>query len=117
MLRDSENNRLFRRVEIKVVYPPDIFKPKKFTYKAVGKNRAYGPDGIDLILMNTADRLDQLYPWWEFEMVPLAPRGRVASYVFKVTGVRAIPPSPEEQATSVTALEPTPITNTTTEEQ
>ena len=108
MLRDAQNNRLFRRIEIKVIYPPDIFPSKKFTYKAQGKNRAYGPDGIDQILMHTTDQLDQLYPWWDFAVVPLAPRGRVASYVFKVVGLRAIPPSQEEQAAKIDALVPAP---------
>ena len=108
MLRDAKGDRLYRRVEVRVVYPPDVFPAKKFVYKAEGSRRAYAPEGIDSILDHTADQLDTLYPWWDFEMVPLAPRGRVASYVFKVVGVRAIPPSPEEQSAKVDELAPAP---------
>jgi hypothetical protein len=93
MLRDAEGNRLYRRIEVKIAYPPDVFPKKTLIYRAQGARKAYGPEGIDGILMSVTDQLDQLYPWWEFEMVPLAPRGRVASYVFKVVGTKAITPA------------------------
>lgn len=90
MLRDKENNRLFRRVEIKVIFSDNSLPVKKLAYKAQGSRQAYGPEGIDAMLMNVADQLDQLYPWWEFKMIPLAPRGRVACYAFSVVGPRLI---------------------------
>ena len=92
MLQDAKGNRLFRKVEIKIVFPsgPDghaIFPVKRLTQRAEPK-KGFGPDGIDDLLMQTADQLDTLYPWWQFRFVELAPVGRTASYVFTVVGYR-----------------------------
>lgn len=95
-LRDADGNRLFRRVEVNIIFPPDIFPVKRLMYKAEGARKAYGPDGIDQILMNIADQLDSLYPWWEFRMIPLAPLGRVARYTFTVVGIREMAPDPPQ---------------------
>lgn len=88
MLRDNEGNRLFRKVIVRIVFPDAIFPPKNFVQHA-GPHQGFNPNGIDEILMNIADRLDQLYPWWEFRVVELAPEGRTAKYVFTFAGYRS----------------------------
>lgn len=87
MLRDSKGNRLFRRVDIRIVFPDGIFPDKKLSQHAE-PHKGFGPDGIDDLLMQTADQLDTLYPWWQFRFVELAPVGRTASYVFTFAGYR-----------------------------
>jgi hypothetical protein len=92
MLRDKVGNRLYRRVEIKVVFPKDTgLKPNSMRQKA-GPHQGFNSDGIDEMLMNVADRLDELYPWWEFKMVPVTAPSRTAKFVFAVAGYRAVPP-------------------------
>jgi hypothetical protein len=88
MLRDKTGNRLFRKVWIKVVYPDAIFPPKIQTQHA-GPHQGFGPEGIDDILMQTADKLEELFPYWEFKMSELAPQGRTARYVFTFAGYSA----------------------------
>lgn len=88
MLRDLKGNRLFRKVEVRIVFPDEIFPVKKMTQHA-GPHQGFGAEGIDDLLMRTVDQLDTLYPWWEFKMVELAPVGRTARYVFTFAGYRA----------------------------
>jgi hypothetical protein len=92
MLRDKVGNRLYRRVEIKVVFPKDTgLKPNTMRQKS-GPHQGFNSDGIDEMLMNVADRLDELYPWWEFKMVSVTAPPRTAKFVFAVAGYRAMPP-------------------------
>lgn len=101
MLRDKTGNRLFRRVDIKIVFPDNIFPDKKLSQRA-GPHQGFSPDGIDEILMNTADQLDTLYPWWDFKPIELASTGRTASFVFTFVGYRAAitqAPTKEESST------------------
>ena len=88
MLQDKAGNRLYRKVDIKIVFPDNIVPVKRLTSRAEPK-KGFGPNGIDDLLMQTADQLDTLYPWWDFKMVELAPVGRTASYVFTLAGYRA----------------------------
>jgi hypothetical protein len=88
MLRDAKGNRLFRKVWIKIIYPDAIFPPKIQTVHA-GPKQGYGPEGIDEMLMQTADKLEELFPYWEFKMSELAPQGRTARYVFSFAGYSA----------------------------
>ena len=85
MLRDAKGNRLFRKVWIKIVYPDAIFPPKIQTQHA-GPHQGFGPEGIDYILMQVADQLETLFPYWDFKMAELAPQGRTARYVFTFAG-------------------------------
>jgi len=87
MLRDTKGNRLYRRIDIKIIFPPDVLPVKKISQRAEA-HKGFGPSGIDDILMQVTDQLDTLYPWWQFEMVPLAPSGRTTSFVFKFVGYR-----------------------------
>lgn len=89
MMKDKAGNRLFRKVTVKIVYPDAIFPTKTFVQHA-GPKQGFNPDGIDDILMQTATRLDELYPWWEFKYVELAPQGRTARFVFTFAGYRAM---------------------------
>ena len=41
------------------------------------------------MLMEVADQLDTLYPWWNFSYVELKPVGRTARFVFTFAGYRA----------------------------
>src|ERR1700676_2498843 len=88
MLRDAKLNRLYRTVLIKIIFPPDIFPPKTITYHAE-PHQGYGPEAIDDILMKTADKLDEQFPYWEFKVIPLAAHGRRISYVLAFAGYRA----------------------------
>lgn len=99
MLRDKDGNRLFRKIEMKIIFPDNILPPKKVSQHAEAR-KGFGPAGIDDSLMQITDRLDTLYPWWEFKMTPLSPVGRTARYVFTFAGYRAgafpgaMPPEP-----------------------
>lgn len=88
MLKDKDGSRLFRKVLIKVVFPDAIFPPKTFVQHA-GPHQGYGSAGVDAMLMQIADHLDTLYPFWEFRAVELKPEGRTAKYVFTFAGYRS----------------------------
>jgi hypothetical protein len=88
MRRDKDMNRLYKRVWVKIVYPDAIFPPKVMTQRA-GPKQGFGPDGIDDLLMQTADKLENLFPYWEFQMIELAPQGQTARFVFTFAGYRA----------------------------
>ena len=94
MLRDKFGNRLFRKVTVKIVYPENLF-PEKTYIQHAGPKQGFNPEGIDEILMQTATRLDDLYPWWEFSYAELTPVGRTARFVFTFAKYRAITPQPE----------------------
>jgi hypothetical protein len=88
MLRDTRGNRLFRIVDIKVYFPDKIF-PTRHIRNHAPPHKGFNGDNIDEMLMSIADRLDVLYPWWEFRMVELKPRSREARYAFNWSGYRA----------------------------
>ena len=104
MLRDAKLNRLYRTVLIKILFPLGIFPTKTITYHAE-PHQGYGPEAIDDILMKTADKLDEQFPFWEFKVIPLAAHGRRISYVLAFAGYRAGTPvaamSPEQAAIAV----------------
>jgi hypothetical protein len=91
MLKDKFGVRLFRKVNIRVVFPEAIFPPKVFQQHA-GPRQGFGDEGVSNMLMQIADRLEELYPWWEFRVVELKPEGRTAKYVFTFAGYRAVKP-------------------------
>lgn len=88
MLRDTVGNRLFRKVQIKIIFPDNIFPPK-VVYQHAEPHKGFGPAGLDDCLMQITDRLDTLYPWWDFKMTELTPIGRTMRYVFTFAGYRA----------------------------
>lgn len=90
MLRDKAGNRLYRKVDIKIVFPDNILPVRRLISRA-GPKQGFTPEGIDELLMKTADQLDELYPWWNFKMQELASQGRTACYVFAFAGYREIP--------------------------
>ena len=97
MLKDREGNRLFRKVDIRIIFPEKIFPPKLMTYRAGGKNpgdmhKGFGPGNIDEILDGIVEQLDTLYPFWEFALTELAPEHRTARYVLNFAGYRAQAP-------------------------
>ena len=95
MLRDKEHNRLFRRVEVRIVYPPDVIPDKTDIYRA-GPHQGFSSSNIDDLLMKTAERLDELYPYWHFELVEIKSTARTARYVLKFAGY-ARPQRPADQ--------------------
>lgn len=110
MLCDNQGNRLFRKLQIKVVFPDRIFPDKTFMQHA-GPHQGFGPSGVDEMLMQVADRLDTLYPWWDFKIIELKPEGRTAKYVFTFAGYRSVKPAavpvPEfTQPTESSTIEP-----------
>jgi len=88
MLRDKTGSRLFKSVNIKIYFPDKIFPDKKLAQRAPPK-KGFSSENIDDILMEVADRLETLYPWWEFKMMELAPTGRAANFIFTFAGYRA----------------------------
>lgn len=98
MLTDKAGKKLFRQVEIKVVFPEQIFAPRTFRSKA-GPRQGFNAAGIADMQMQVADKLEELYPFWEFRVVELASRGRVARYVFTFAGYRAQQPAQIQSAT------------------
>jgi hypothetical protein len=92
MLRDKTGNQLFRRVEVKIIFPNAIFPDKRFVQRA-GPRQGFNATGIDEILMNIADQLDTLYPWWNFAATELTPVGRTIRFVFTFAGNRAVAPT------------------------
>ena len=89
MLRDKAGNRLFRRIEVKVIFPDKIFPVRTYVQKA-GPHQGFGPEGVDAMLMDIADKLEELYPWWNFTVVELSPVGRTARFVFTFAGTREV---------------------------
>lgn len=85
MLKDKTGNKLYRRIEVKVIFPNDVFPPKKFVSRA-GPQQGFNPTGVDDILMQVADRLETLYPWWNFQVVELKSPARLARFVFTFAG-------------------------------
>ena len=87
MLRDIHGDRLFRKVEVRIVFPNNVL-PEQHLRQCAGPHQGFGPTGIDDILMRIADQLEQLYPWWQFRPVELAPVGRTARYVIMFDSYR-----------------------------
>ena len=105
MLRDNKGARLFRRVDTKIVFPDAIFPDKKMSQHAEA-HQGFNSDGVDEILMQIADQLETLYPWWQFKMVELKPEGRTARYIFKFAGYRSTKITPNDERTT---LGPEPV--------
>lgn len=107
MLRDSDGNRLFRKIEMKIIYPDNIMPPKTISQRAEA-HKGFGPAGLDDVLMQVTDRLDSLYPWWDFRYVALSPVGRTARYVFTFAGYRAgaFPGAMSPEASAVEFTQP-----------
>ena len=89
MLRDKEGNRLFRKMTVKVIFPDNIFPERTYVQHA-GPHQGFGPEGVDAMLNDVADKLDELYPWWNFKPVELSPVGRTARFVFTFAGTREV---------------------------
>jgi len=100
MPHDKEGNRLFRKVQVKVIFPDEIFPPKLFVQHA-GPHQGFGPSGVDEMLEKIADQLDTLYPFWEFKMTELAPEGSTAKYVMTFAGYRSTKIYPNEESTTL----------------
>ena len=98
MLRDKEGNRLFRKMTVKIIYPDNIFPEKTYVQHA-GAHQGFGPEGIDHMLNEIADKLDTLYPWWDFKPLELSPVGRTARFVFTWVGYRGNQTSEMVQST------------------
>src|ERR1700681_4808274 len=105
MLRDKEGNRLFRKVKVKVVFPDAIFPDRNFINHA-GPRQGFGPDDIDDILMQIADQLDTLYPFWEFKVHEMLPEHRTARYLMTFAGYRPISPATIKPIADSNAPEP-----------
>ena len=105
MLRDNNGNRLYRAVDIKVYFPEKIF-PTRHMKQHAPPHKGFSAENIDEILMNVTDKLDTLYPWWEFKLVEIKPEGRVAYYVFNWVGYRPSAfPAAQPQELEVSGME------------
>lgn len=92
MLRDKTGNKLFRHVRVNIVYPKDTLPSETFTHRA-GPRQGYSPGNIDDILLQTAGKLEELYPYWDFKLNELTPEGRTARYTLTVCGYRPVKPA------------------------
>jgi hypothetical protein len=108
MLRDAKGNRLFRRVEITVLYPDDVLKPERIRQKA-GAKKGFSDENIDEMLMSVADQLEVRFPWWSFRMQPLAPEHRTARYNFICAGFNPAYKPPVEEAKNVDTVSDAPV--------
>jgi hypothetical protein len=88
MLQDNKGNRLYKTVDVKIYFPDKIF-PTRHMRQHAPAGKGFNGDNIDELLMTLADKLDVLYPWWDFNLVELKPSGRVARYAFNWKGYRA----------------------------
>lgn len=84
---DKNGEKLVRRIQINCLYPPDVLKPQKVFAKA-DKGKFFTDDGVHTVLMGCAEQLETMYPFWEFELRPLAPQGSTARYAFAFVGYR-----------------------------
>lgn len=104
MLKDKDGNRLFRKVTVKVLFPDNIF-PEKTYYQHAGPHQGFGPDNVSDMLLSVADKLEELYPWWDFRPIELKPVGRTTRWVFTFAGYRptpAVSTTPTEASTPAT---------------
>lgn len=88
MLRGTDGQRLYRKVQIRVIFPDNIFEPKIYQQHA-GPRQGFGEAAVLDMLLQVADQLETLYPYWDFQSVELTPIGRTARYVFNFAGYRA----------------------------
>lgn len=102
MLTDKDGNKLYRQVEIRVIFPEHIFPDRKIMQKAKGSRQGYGPEGVLDILMAVADQLETLYPYWEFESTELASVAHTAKYVFNFVGYRSLKSGDNETESNTT---------------
>jgi len=94
MLTDTKGNRLYKKVDIKVFFPENIF-PVRHMIQHAPANKGYNSENLDEILMQITDQLDGLYPFWEFKFTELSPMGRTARFVFQFAKYRASAPTAE----------------------
>ena len=92
MLTDAKGNKMFRRIQIRILFPDNVLPAKLLVHRAPA-HKGFNPDGVDEMLSNVADQLDTLCPWWEFTMVELTPEGKTARFIFKFAGYRAAVPA------------------------
>lgn len=85
MLKDKSGNRLYRKVTVKVIFPDEIFKPRTYISHA-GARQGFNQEGIENILVQVADQLETLYPWWNFRVIELASISRCARFVYAFAG-------------------------------
>lgn len=98
MLQDSKGHRLYRRVEIKVVFPKNTLPPKTVVQRAPA-GKGINEEGINEILLAMADQLENLYPWWEFEYIEVTAPTRTARFVFSFKGYSTKNPQPTNSST------------------
>ena len=85
MRTDKAGNTLWRTVSVKVIFPDGIFPDRVYKQHA-GPKQGFGPDGVDQMLNQIADQLDELYPWWQFRPVDLSPIGSTIRFAFVFAG-------------------------------
>lgn len=101
MRTDKAGNRLYRKMTVKIIFPAGIFTDRTYMQHA-GPRQGFSPDGVDQMLLQIADDLDSLYPWWNFEPVELSPIGSTIRFVFKFVGnnTNYVPPAPTTNPTA-----------------
>jgi hypothetical protein len=107
VLRDKAGNKLYRKIEVRVLYPDGILKPEKVVHRA-GPRQGFSDENIDEILMRTADLLEEKFPWWQFRMQELSPEHRTARYNFVCAGFNPAYKPPVEETKSVDAVPAAP---------
>ena len=85
MRTDKAGNNLARKMTVKVIFPDEIFPDRVYKQHA-GPKQGFGPDGVDQMLNQIADQLDELYPWWQFRPVDLSLIGSTIRFAFIFAG-------------------------------
>ena len=88
-IHDAKGNRLYKRVEIDIVYPENVMKREHIVRKAPAR-KGISEDGVNEILMQIADTLETRFPWWTFEPIELKGPSRVSQHVFSFKGYKTI---------------------------
>ena len=78
-MRSADKLRLFKRVEIKVIFPPKTFPSKRFIFRAPS-GKGFNGNGIDELLYQAATQLEGKFPMWDFRLVPLAVNGNRCAF-------------------------------------
>ena len=107
MPNSKDGDRLYRRIKVRIVFPEKIFPDKDFLEKAPAR-KGFTSENVFEFLYKIADRLEELYPWWDFKYTELVPEGSTARYVFNFAGYRKVTAAQIQnpQPTESSALDP-----------
>jgi hypothetical protein len=87
-MRSADKLRLFKRVEIKVIFPPKTFPSKRFIFRAPS-DKGFNATGIYGLQDQVAEGLESKFPMWDFRLVPLAANGNRCAFNYVYDSIKA----------------------------